>query len=47
MTMREFVTNSEAIFSAIEQGEHLVITRDGVPIAEVVPIRRQDPDSLD
>ena len=40
----EFRKNASGLFSDVEQGEVLVVTRHGKPIAEVCPV--SSPDSL-
>ncbi len=41
ITSGEFCDDSAAVLRAVEAGESLVVTRDGVPIAELVPLPRR------
>jgi len=41
ITQREMRNDSAAIFRAIEDGESFVLTRNGTPIAQVIPIRKR------
>ncbi|GGS41907.1 MULTISPECIES: type II toxin-antitoxin system Phd/YefM family antitoxin [Actinokineospora] len=41
ITQREMRNDSAAIFRAVENGEHFILTRNGTPIAEVTPIQRR------
>ncbi len=42
ITFTEFRKNASELFSAVEQGEVLVIIRHGKPIAEVSPVSSPD-----
>lgn len=41
ITQRELRNDSGAIMRAVEQGETFTITRNGTPIARVIPLRRR------
>ncbi|WP_131749031.1 type II toxin-antitoxin system prevent-host-death family antitoxin [Frankia sp. Cppng1_Ct_nod] len=41
ITQRELRNDSGAILRAVEHGETFVVTRNGSPIAELVPLRRR------
>lgn len=41
ITQREFRNSSAAVMDAVENGETIVITRNGTPVAEVRPVRRR------
>ncbi|MEU7766225.1 type II toxin-antitoxin system prevent-host-death family antitoxin [Nocardia sp. NPDC049190] len=41
ITQREFRNNSAAVMNAVEAGETFRVTRNGVEVAEVRPVRRQ------
>ena len=41
ITQRELRNDSGAVLRAVEAGEHMVITRSGVPVAELRPIARR------
>jgi len=40
ITQRELRNESAAIMDAVEAGETMVVTRNGVPVAELKPIQR-------
>jgi prevent-host-death family protein len=40
ITQRELRNESAAIMDAVEAGESMVVTRNGVPVAELRPIKR-------
>jgi prevent-host-death family protein len=40
ITQRELRNESAAIMDAVEAGETMVVTRNGVPVAEIKPIKR-------
>ena len=39
--VRELRNNSAAVLSRVASGEREVVTKDGDPVAEVVPLRRR------
>lgn len=41
ITQRELRNESGAIMRAIDGGESFVVTRNGVPVAEMTPVRRR------
>lgn len=41
ITQRELRNDSGAILRAVESGERFIVTRNGTPIAELHPLRRQ------
>lgn len=41
ITQRELRNESGAIIRAIDSGESFVVTRNGVPVAEMTPVRRR------
>jgi prevent-host-death family protein len=41
LTQRELRNNSGEIMRALDRGESFVVTRRGVPVAELKPIRRR------
>ena len=41
ITQREFRNDSGGILRAVERGETFVVTRNGTPIAELIPLRRR------
>jgi prevent-host-death family protein len=41
ITQRELRNDSAAVMDAVEEGETITITRNGVPMAELRPIRRR------
>jgi prevent-host-death family protein len=41
ITQRELRNNSGEIMRALERGESLIVTRNGVPLAELSPLRRR------
>jgi prevent-host-death family protein len=41
ITQRELRNDSGAILRAVESGETFIVTRNGTPIAELHPLRRQ------
>jgi|KBSSwiStaDraftv2_1062776.scaffolds.fasta_scaffold10113_7 prevent-host-death family protein len=41
ITQRELRDDSAGILRAVERGEAFVVTRNGSPIAELVPLRRR------
>ena len=47
ISQREFRNNSAAVMDAVEAGETFHVTRNGVEIAEVRPIRRRRQVSTD
>jgi prevent-host-death family protein len=40
ITQREFRNDSGEIMRRLDQGESFVITRNGVPVGEITPLRR-------
>ena len=40
ISLREANQTFSACIAEVEQGEHLVVERRGVPIAEIIPFRR-------
>jgi prevent-host-death family protein len=40
VTQRELRNDSGTIMRALDQGERFVITRNGVPVGELIPLRR-------
>jgi prevent-host-death family protein len=41
ITQREFRNGSAAIMDAVEAGETVIVTRNGVAVAEVRPVQRR------
>lgn len=41
ISQRELRNNSGGIMRALERGEEFIITRNGVPVGELRPVRRQ------
>jgi len=41
ITQRELRNDSGAVLRAVESGETFIVTRNGTPIAEIHPLRRQ------
>jgi len=41
ITQRELRNESGAIMRSVEQGESFVITRNGTPIGQLIPLRRR------
>ncbi len=41
ITQRELRNDSGEIMRRLDQGESFVITRNGVPVGELIPLRRQ------
>jgi len=41
VTQRELRNQSGEIMRALDRGESFVVTRNGVPVAELVPLRRR------
>ncbi|MGI9093377.1 MAG: type II toxin-antitoxin system Phd/YefM family antitoxin [Mycobacteriales bacterium] len=41
LTQRELRNNSGEIMRALDRGEWFVITRNGVPVGELLPVRRR------
>lgn len=41
VTIRELQNNCGAVVDRVEAGETLVVTRDGRPVAELLPLERQ------
>jgi prevent-host-death family protein len=41
ITQRELRNESGAIMRALDAGQSLVVTRNGVPVAEMTPVRRR------
>ena len=39
--LRDLRNNSATVLQRVQRGESLVVTKDGEPIAEVVPLKRQ------
>jgi prevent-host-death family protein len=42
ISQRELRNESAAVMDAVERGETVVVTRNGYPIAELRPLRRQN-----
>lgn len=40
VTVRDLRNNGAEVLRRVEAGEHLVVTRDGRPVAELRPLRR-------
>jgi prevent-host-death family protein len=40
-------THASALLDAAERGETITVTRRGVPVAQLVPIKRANPDAMD
>lgn len=38
--VRDLRNNSAAVLKRVHQGESVVVTKDGEPVAEVIPLRR-------
>lgn len=38
--VRDLRNNSAALLKRVQQGESVVVTKDGEPVAEVIPLRR-------
>ena len=41
ITQRELRNSSGAIMRALDKGESFVVTRNGVPVGELLPVRRR------
>lgn len=41
VTLRELRNESGKIMRAVDRGESFIVTRNGVPVAELTPIRRR------
>lgn len=41
MSVRDLRNHSADVLRRVERGEHLTVTKDGDPVAEVVPLRRR------
>jgi prevent-host-death family protein len=41
ITQRELRNNSGEIMRALDDGDEFVVTRNGVPVAELLPLRRK------
>jgi len=41
ITQRELRNDSGAIMRGLDRGESFVVTRDGVPVGELIPLRRR------
>ena len=41
MTIRELRNHGGAVVDRVLAGEHLVVTRDGTPVAELRPVQRR------
>ncbi len=41
ITQRELRNDSGAIMRALDRGESFVVTRNGVPVGELIPLRRR------
>jgi prevent-host-death family protein len=41
ITQRELRNSSAKVMDAVERGETLIVTRNGMPVAELRPIRRR------
>lgn len=47
LTQRELRNRSGEIMRALDRGEHFVVTRRGVPVADLTPVGRRGPVSAD
>lgn len=47
LTQRELRNSSGEIMRALDRGERFVVTRRGVPVADLTPVRRRGPVSAD
>ena len=41
ISQRELRNDSEAVMRAVEAGESFIVTRNGVPLAQLTPLRRR------
>jgi antitoxin (DNA-binding transcriptional repressor) of toxin-antitoxin stability system len=41
ITQRQLRNESGAIMQALDRGEEFIVTRNGVPVGELIPIRRR------
>lgn len=41
VTVRELRNQGAAVIDRVLRGEHLTVTRDGVAVAELIPLRRR------
>jgi len=41
ITQRELGSDSDEFMRALDRGESFVVTRNGVPVAELIPLRRR------
>lgn len=41
ITQRELRNESAAIMDAVEAGETMIVTRNGVPVAEISPVKKR------
>jgi antitoxin (DNA-binding transcriptional repressor) of toxin-antitoxin stability system len=44
ITQHQLDADSLTILRHVEDGERFVVTRDGTPVAELAPVRRETPD---
>jgi antitoxin (DNA-binding transcriptional repressor) of toxin-antitoxin stability system len=44
ITQQELTTDSLTILRSVEGGASFVVVRDGTPVAELAPVRRDTPD---
>lgn len=42
-TFTELRNNAKAYFDAVERGETVLVYRNGKPVAEIVPVRKETP----
>lgn len=47
LTQRELRNRSGEIMRALDRGEHFVVTRRGVPVADLTPVGRRGPVSAE
>ena len=45
VTIRELRNHGGRVVDRVARGEHLTVTRDGVPVAELVPLRARGLDA--
>ena len=44
VSIRELRNQGGAVIARVMAGEHLIVTRDGEPVAELRPLQKQGPD---
>jgi prevent-host-death family protein len=47
ITVRQLRNEGGAVLDRVARGEHLLVTRDGTPVAELTPVPRSTPRTAD